>query len=118
MIANRETGTCAGILPMASPALNSVVSLRRATPGDADTCGRICYEAFAAVSSQHKFGPELPAAEAGVGLLGMLFSHPGFYCVVAESEGRIVGSNCLDERSTIPGIGPVTVAPLASQTRT
>jgi hypothetical protein len=41
----------------------------------------------------------------------MLFSHPGFYCVVAESEGRIVGSNCLDERSAIPGVGPVTVAP-------
>jgi hypothetical protein len=41
----------------------------------------------------------------------MLFSHPGFYCVVAESEGRIVGSNCLDEHSAIPGVGPVTVAP-------
>jgi len=46
-----------------------------------------------------------------VGILGMLFSHPGFYCVVAEFEGRIVGSNCLDERSAIPGVGPVTVAP-------
>jgi hypothetical protein len=39
----------------------------------------------------------------------MLFSNPGFYCVVAESEGRIVGSNCLDERSVIAGIGPITV---------
>ena len=41
----------------------------------------------------------------------MLFSHPGFYCVVAESDGRIVGSNCMDERSTVAGIGPITVAP-------
>jgi len=41
----------------------------------------------------------------------MLFSHPGFYCVVAECEGRIVGSNCLEERSAIPGVGPITVAP-------
>ena len=41
----------------------------------------------------------------------MLFSSPGFYCVVAESEGRIVGSNCLDERSLIAGIGPITVDP-------
>jgi len=40
-----------------------------------------------------------------------MFSHPGFYCVVAESGGRIAGSNCLDERSTIAGIGPITVDP-------
>jgi hypothetical protein len=41
----------------------------------------------------------------------MLFSHPNLYCVVAESDGHIVGSNCLDERSLIAGIGPITVAP-------
>jgi GNAT superfamily N-acetyltransferase len=87
------------------------VKLRRATPADADVCGRICFEAFAAINRQHNFALELPAPEAGVGLLGMLFSHPGFYCVVAEVEGRIVGSNCLDECSAIPGVGPVTVAP-------
>jgi GNAT superfamily N-acetyltransferase len=111
MITSQETGSRGGALPTSRPAPGSVVKLRRATRGDADVCGRICYEAFAAISSQHNFAPELPAPEAGVGLLGMLFSHPGFYCVVAESEGRIVGSNCLDERSVIPGVGPVTVAP-------
>jgi GNAT superfamily N-acetyltransferase len=111
MIANQETGTRVGALPMSSPALAPGIKLRRATPEDANICGRISYEAFAAISSQHNFAPELPAPEAGVGVLGMLFSHPGFYCVVAESEGRIVGSNCLDERSAIPGVGPVTVAP-------
>jgi hypothetical protein len=41
----------------------------------------------------------------------MMFSHPGFYCVVAEAGGRIVGSNCLDERSIIAGVGPITVDP-------
>jgi N-acetylglutamate synthase-like GNAT family acetyltransferase len=41
----------------------------------------------------------------------MLFSHPEFYCVVAESDGRLVGSNCLDERSAIAGLGPITVDP-------
>jgi len=40
-----------------------------------------------------------------------LFSNPGFYCVVAESGGRIVGSNGLDERSMIAGIGPITIDP-------
>ena len=41
----------------------------------------------------------------------MMFSHPGFSCVVAEADGRIVGSNCLDERSVIAGIGPITIDP-------
>jgi hypothetical protein len=41
----------------------------------------------------------------------MLFSHRNFYCVVAEVDGRIAGSNCLDERSVIAGVGPITVNP-------
>jgi L-amino acid N-acyltransferase YncA len=40
-----------------------------------------------------------------------MFSHPDFYCVVAEIEGRIVGSNVLDERSVIAGVGPITIDP-------
>ena len=31
--------------------------------------------------------------------------------MVAEIDGRIVGSNFLDERSPIRGVGPITVAP-------
>jgi GNAT superfamily N-acetyltransferase len=96
---------------MSDPAFSPAVQLRRATPEDSDVCGRICFEAFATINKQHNFPPELPAPETGTGLLGMLFSHPGFYCVVAEIDGRIVGSNCLDERSAIAGIGPITVAP-------
>jgi GNAT superfamily N-acetyltransferase len=45
------------------------------------------------------------------GLLSMLLGHPGFYSVVAEVNGEVAGSNVLDERSTIPGVGPVTVDP-------
>ena len=44
-------------------------------------------------------------------MIAMTFAAPGFYCVVAERNGLIVGSNCMDERSTIHGIGPITVAP-------
>jgi predicted N-acetyltransferase YhbS len=44
-----------------------------------------------------------------------MFTNPGFYCVVAEAAGRIVGSNCLDERSMIAGVGPVTVDPGAQR---
>jgi len=48
-----------------------------------------------------------------VGFLSVLVSHAGFYCVVAEQDGRIIGSNCLDERSPVAGIGPITIDPSA-----
>ncbi len=48
-----------------------------------------------------------------IALISSVFSHPGFYCVVAETGGRIAGSNCLDERGPIAGVGPVTVDPNA-----
>jgi hypothetical protein len=51
--------------------------------------------------------------EAGIGVMTALFTSPGFYCVVAESGGRILGSNCLDERAVIHGIGPITIDPAA-----
>ena len=41
----------------------------------------------------------------------MLLSHPGFFSVVAEAGGEVVGSNFLDERSPIAGVGPITVDP-------
>jgi hypothetical protein len=41
----------------------------------------------------------------------MMIDHPGFYGVVAERDGKVIGSNFLDERSTIVGIGPITVDP-------
>jgi hypothetical protein len=41
-----------------------------------------------------------------------MISHPGFYGVVAERDGNIVGFNFLDERSAVVGIGPVAVDPM------
>lgn len=88
------------------------VVLRKARPEDAQECGHICYEAFRRINADHGFSPELPDAGAAAGLLSMMFSHPGFWCVVAIQNGRIVGSNCLDERDTVFGVGPITVDPL------
>jgi predicted N-acetyltransferase YhbS len=87
------------------------VVVRAATPEDAPACGQILYNAFSTISAAHGFPCDFPAPEAGIGVLSTMFSNPGFYCVVAEAEGRVVGSNCLDERSTIFGIGPITVDP-------
>lgn len=84
------------------------MSLRAARPEDAEACGRICFEAFSAINAKHGFPCDFPGPEVTVGLMSMLFAHPGaFYCVVAEADGRIVGSNVMDERSAIRGVGPI-----------
>ena len=98
---------------MSAPHKEAAVRIRRATVEDAAVCGQICYEAFYRISTQHNFPPDLPGPDRGAGLLSHTFGHPSFYCVVAEADGRIIGSNCLDERSTIAGIGPITVDPEA-----
>ena len=87
------------------------ITVRRAKIEDAPVCGRVCYDAFYKISTDHGFPPDFSSPEVAVGLLSENFSHPGFYCVVAESDGCMVGSNCLDERSVIAGLGPITVEP-------
>jgi predicted N-acetyltransferase YhbS len=89
----------------------AAVTIRRAKPEDAPACGKICYEAFHKISTDHNFPPDLPSPEVAAGMFTAMFSHPGFYCVVAEADGRIAGSNCLDERDVIAGVGPITINP-------
>jgi predicted N-acetyltransferase YhbS len=93
------------------------IVLRPGTPVDATVCGPIGFEAFKAIDDAHNFPWDFPTAEAATGLLTMMLSNPGFYSVVAEKDGKVVGSNFLDERGPIAGIGPITVHP-ASQDRT
>ncbi|MEV5316714.1 GNAT family N-acetyltransferase [Streptomyces sp. NPDC052687] len=86
--------------------------LRPGTAEDAAECGRICFEAFAGIAREHGFPPDIPSLEAGLALIEGALTHPGFYSVVAELDGRVVGSNFLDERSPVVGVGPVTIDPV------
>ncbi len=85
--------------------------VRIATPEDSAVCGQICFDAFSTINAAHGFPCDFPGPEASTGVLSMMFSRSDFYCVVAESDGRIMGSNCLDERSVIRGVGPITIDP-------
>ena len=91
------------------------LALRRGSHNDAEACGHIIYDAFKALADNHKFPPDFPSAEIATGRVSTLLSHPGIYGVVAELDGRIVGSNFLDERSSISGIGPISVDPTVQE---
>lgn len=96
---------------MSSAPTTQNIKIRRTQASDAEICGRICYEAFTKLNQHHNFPPDFPSPEVAAGALSSMFSRPGFFCVVAELGGKIVGSNCMDERSQIAGIGPITVDP-------
>ena len=85
--------------------------LRRGTPADATACGAICFEAFKAISSEHNFPWDFPSPEVATQVLQLMLSHQRFYSVVAERDGTVIGSNFLDERGPIAGIGPISVDP-------
>lgn len=85
--------------------------IRAAEPLDAEPCGRVIYEAFAHIADRHGFPPDFPSANAAAELAQALIANPSTFGVVAEVEGRVVGSNFLTEGDPIRGVGPITVAP-------
>jgi predicted N-acetyltransferase YhbS len=87
------------------------IRFRAGNADDAEACGSICYEAFKAIADQHNFPPDFSDRETAVGLLSQLLSREDIYSVVAESSGRVVGSNFLWESNSIAGVGPITVDP-------
>ena len=93
------------------------IVLRPAVPDDIAECGRILYEAFATVAAEHGFPPDFPTVAVATGCVRGLITNPGFFGIVAERAGRVIGSTFLDERSTIHAIGPVSVDPRAQDAR-
>ena len=87
------------------------LTLRPGTPDDADELGRICFEAFHAIATAHNFPPDFPDAGFATFVISTMLANPRIYSVVAELDGEVVGSNFLDERSAITGVGPITVDP-------
>ena len=87
------------------------VRLRPGSPADLEVCARICFEAFGDINRRHGFPPEMPAPEMTAGLMGLVLNSPHVYGVVAEKDGRVVGSNFLWEGDSIAGVGPITVDP-------
>lgn len=95
----------------AAPRHTPGVRLRAIEPGDAEGAARITYEAFAGIHDRHRFPRDFPTLDAARQLVTAFSSHPSIWGVVAESEDRVVGSNFLDERGPVRGVGPITVDP-------
>lgn len=87
------------------------ITIRPIANTDTEACGRIIYEAFKRFHDRHQFPRDFQTLEDAVQLTGLFVDHPAIFGVVAQIDGRVVGSNFLDERNLIRGVGPITVAP-------
>jgi len=89
------------------------ITIRRAEAADAAQCGVILYTAFHRLADEHNFARDFPSVAVATGVVSMMLANPGFYGIVAEEDGRIIGSNFADHRSSIAGIGPISIDPEA-----
>ena len=90
---------------------SSELVLRRGDAAEFGELGRICFEAFGAISKAHNFPPDFPSAEVAAGLISMLLARTDIYSVVAERDGRVLGSNFLWKSDAVAGVGPITIDP-------
>lgn len=82
---------------------------------DAESCGKIGYEAHRTISSAHGYTSEQPSEEFGIGIIRSLLGNRSSWGVLAERQGKILGSIFLHTfpPSPVAAIGPLTVRPSA-----
>lgn len=86
------------------------LTFRSGTIDDVNEVGKIIFDAFTSLANKHHFPSDFPTPNAGIEAASYFLSNSGFYSIIAEDKGKIIGSNFLDERSNmVAGIGPITV---------
>jgi GNAT superfamily N-acetyltransferase len=91
--------------------------LRPGSPQDATRAGAICHSAFETIAGQHGFPPDFPDVQSAIGLMNQLLTRADVHAVVAELDGRLVGSNFLWEADAVAGVGPITIDPAFQNAR-
>lgn len=91
------------------------LTVRPIERNDAESCGKIGYEAHKAISSAHGYPSEQPSEEFAIGLIRTLLGNPNSWGVLAELKGKVLGSIFLHRfpPSPVAVIGPLTVHPYA-----
>jgi ribosomal protein S18 acetylase RimI-like enzyme len=91
--------------------------LRPVSQSDAAPVAAICYAAFKTIAERHAFAPDFPDPEAASGLIDLMLSRSDVHGILAEVDGRIVGSVFLWEDESVAAVGPITVDPAAQNNR-
>ena len=92
------------------------ITLRPATPDDAEPLGAILFAAFCSIADRHAFPRDFPNADTGAGMIRAFATTPGIVGVVATDDaddGRVVGCNFLHCQDETAAVGPIAVDPAA-----
>src|SRR5205085_8049314 len=91
------------------------LTIRPVGQNDAESCGKIGYRAHKTISTAHGYPSEQPSEEFGIGLIRRLLGNPNSWGVLAERQGKTLGSIFLHKfpPSPVAVIGPLTVDPSA-----
>ena len=89
--------------------------IRPIEQNDVEICGKIGYEAHKTISFAHGYPSEQPSEEFGIRLIRRLLGNPNSWGVLAERQGKTLGSIFLHKfpPSPVAVIGPLTVHPSA-----
>jgi predicted N-acetyltransferase YhbS len=87
------------------------IQLRPSTAADAEQIAPIIKAAFDSIADQHNFPYDFPNLDYALNIANWVCSDPTVWGIVAEENGKIIGSNFLHEGNEIPGVGPITVNP-------
>lgn len=87
------------------------VHIRSMRQEDVETCGLLCYQAFKNSADCHNFRPDHPSPRFSIQLAQSCFANPQIFSIVAESDGKIIGSNYLSEYDIVRAVGPLTIDP-------
>jgi ribosomal protein S18 acetylase RimI-like enzyme len=92
---------------------SAAITVRRIEREDVDACALVAYRAHEAVAAAHTFPQEHPTIEFSIGLIGSKLNDPHAWGILAEQDGRVLGSVFLNAFPSTPVavIGPLTVDP-------
>jgi GNAT superfamily N-acetyltransferase len=89
------------------------LQIREAKAGDAEVLGRIFFDSFESLATQHSFPIEPGTPEFTDFQMKSMLDTDGVFGLLAERDGHIIGSGFQDERGAIVGVGPISVDPAA-----
>lgn len=88
-----------------------MTTIRDMTKDDVEGVGVVLFDAFTAASERYRYAPRFRTREEALALAWAMFRYPAMDVLVAEAEGRVVGSCGLNLRGSNGGIGPVSIDP-------
>src|SRR5689334_22276281 len=87
------------------------IQLRQPTQSDTAQIAPIIKTAFDGIAGRHNFPTDFSTLEHAARIAAWCCADPTVWGVVAEANGKIIGSNFLHEGNEIAGVGPITVDP-------